>query len=507
MSRKTAAALFITRSGPYGPEVFLAERAPELRFFGGYHALPGGTLSPSDAAGGADAETALERCALRELFEETGLLLHELVPANAAADQLSDVRRLLVAQDETSAAAAPAALADLLAGSRAPARLHAVCRIETPPFAPVRYDTVFYHVPMAAVCHGTQGHEPDVWQGELVGGRFWHPGAALDAWRRGDLLLVPPVVILLELLAAHGSLEAFLAAAAGLAEGYHRGKLHQVRFVPGVVLAPLKTPTLPPATTTNCYIIGHDELWVVDPGSPDPAEQQRLLVLLDELCARGARLGGILSTHHHPDHIGGVNALSVARNLPVRGHAITMARLPAGHHVGAPIADGEVIALGSSPDGKPGWHLRAIHTPGHDRGHLCFHESRYGTLVAGDMLSTISTIIVDPPEGHLATYLASLERLLQEPIQALFPAHGPPQRDGQKLVRQYLRHRRQREASLVEALKSGPATAEQLLPRVYWDADPSLHRFAIRSLLAGLEKLVEEGRAMAADGTWRLVAE
>lgn len=505
MSRKTAAALFLTRPGPYGPEVFLAERAPELRFFGGYHALPGGTLGPADAAGGIDADAALERCAVRELFEETGLLLHQVVAANAGTDQLVDVRRLMVAQDEASAAAAPAAFADLLAGARAPARLQPVCRIETPPFAPVRYDTVFYHVPMEAVRHGTSGTEPDIWKGELVGGRFWHPSAALDAWRRGDLLLVPPVVILLELLEQHGTLDAFCAAAAQLAEGYRNGRLHQVRFVPGVVLAPLRTPTLPPATTTNCYIVGREELWVIDPGSPEPAEQQRLLDLLDELCAKGARLGGILSTHHHPDHVGGINALSNARNLPVRGHPITMERLPTGHRVGAPLADGETVALGTSPDGKPGWHLRAIHTPGHDRGHLCFHESRYDTLVAGDMLSTISTIIVDPPEGHLATYLASLDRLLQEPMQALFPAHGPPQRDGQKLVRQYLRHRRQREASLVEALKAGPATTEQLLPRVYWDADPSLHRFAIRSLLAGLEKLAEEGRARLEDGSWRLL--
>jgi ribonuclease/clavin/mitogillin len=78
-----------------------------------------------------------------------------------------------------------------------------------------------------------------------------------------------------------------------------------VRFSPGVVLAPLRTPTLPPAVTTNCYIVGHERLWVVDPGSPYPDEQQRLLDLLGELQQAGKKVEGILVTHHHPDHVGG----------------------------------------------------------------------------------------------------------------------------------------------------------------------------------------------------------
>ena len=148
----------------------------------------------------------------------------------------------------------------------------------------------------------------------------------------------------------------------------------------------------------------------------------------------------------------------------------------------------------------------AIHTPGHDRGHLCFRESRYGAMLAGDMLSTISSIVIDPPEGHLATYLASLERLAQGPMTTLYPAHGPAMRDGQRLVAQYLRHRRQREASLVAALEQGGGTVEQLLPKVYWDVDARLHPIAARSLLAGLLKLQEEGRAAERSGLWRPVA-
>jgi glyoxylase-like metal-dependent hydrolase (beta-lactamase superfamily II) len=121
------------------------------------------------------------------------------------------------------------------------------------------------------------------------------------------------------------------------------------------------------------------------------------------------------------------------------------------------------------------------------------------------MLSTVSTIVVDPPEGHLKSYLDSLERLLREPMGTLHPAHGPAARDGHRLVRQYLRHRAQRETALVQALQKGPATIDELVPIIYWEIDRAMFWIAARSLLAGAEKLGEEGRArLRADGRWEL---
>lgn len=503
MSRRLSAALLITRGE--GPErrVFLAERAPELRFFGGYQALPGGTVGDEDRAGATDEATALQNCAHRELFEETGLLRHTLPATRTSGEHLKQVREQLLARDRVEPKERPpSAWPGLIAGATPPLPMRELCRIETPPFAPVRYDTAFFHVPLEACTAGTAGPRPEVWPGELVRGRFWYPQQALASWRNGDLLLVPPVVILLEHLARAADFEHFVHEIGTTAQGYHAGRLHQVRFSPGIVLAPLRTPTLPPATTTNCYVVGHERLWVVDPGSPHVDEQERLLALLRELGADGARVEGILVTHHHPDHTGGVVALSRALDLPVRGHPLTLARLEPGYRPGPALDEGMRVPLGRSPDGNPGWELLAIHTPGHDRGHLCFRESRYGAMLVGDMLSTVSTIIVDPPEGHLATYLHSLERLAQSPMTTLYPAHGPALRDGQRLVKQYVRHRRQRETSLVQALQQGSGTIDELLPKVYWDADPKLYRFAARSLLAGLQKLAEEGRAEERHGRW-----
>jgi glyoxylase-like metal-dependent hydrolase (beta-lactamase superfamily II)/8-oxo-dGTP pyrophosphatase MutT (NUDIX family) len=505
MSRRTAAALLITRGEGQDRAVYLVERSPDLRFFGGYWALPGGTVGPEDAHG--DPAAALQACAHRELFEEVGLVRHRLQPAKTAGDALAAQRELLLAHEaKDRALAGPSPWPGIVAGSVPPPPLRELCRIETPPFAPVRYDTTFFHVPLDGCVAGTAGQRPDVWRGELVQGHWWLPQQALASWRNGDLLLVPPVVILLEHLARTADFEQFARELATTAQRYRDGRLHQVRFSPGVVLAPVRTPTLPPATTTNCYVVGHETLWVVDPGSPHADEQQRLLDLLGELTAGGARIAGILATHHHADHVGGVVALSRALDLPVRGHPLTLARLEPGFRAGEALDDGMKVPLGRSPDGKAGWELLVVHTPGHDRGHLCFRESRYGAMLVGDMLSTISTIIVDPPEGHLATYLQSLERLAAEPLTTLYPAHGPAMRDGQRLVKQYLRHRRQREAKLVEVLQQEASTVEQLLPKVYWDADPSLYKYAARSLLAGLQKLQEEGRARETDARWQIVA-
>ena len=246
-------------------------------------------------------------------------------------------------------------------------------------------------------------------------------------------------------------------------------------------------------------------LYVIDPGTHDAKETQRLCELLDGLRSEGRTLEAILLTHHHPDHIGAVNPLSSRYDLPVHAHRLTLERIRPGFRVGRILEDGDRLPLGTSPDGRPGWELEAVFTPGHDRGHLCFRESRYACVIVGDMLSTVSTIVIDPPEGHMRTYLASLERLLAEPMSTLHPAHGPAARDGHRLVRQYLRHRAQREVALVQALAQGPSGLEALVPKIYWEIDASMHQVAARSLLAGAEKLAEEGRArQRPDGQWEL---
>lgn len=494
--------------------VYLVERRADLAFFGGYHAFAGGTvddgdelIAPSGASRLDDEPAAFLGAAAREAFEETGIL------AARGAERIDPSRR---ARLRAALLAAPRAdgsrlFREMLAGeglSIAAERFTPVCRMTTPPFTRLRYETVFYLI------DALPDESPSIDAGELASGEYVDANDALRRWRAGEILIVPPAILLLEMLAAAGGsapTEQFLDAARRLTAQYARGKIHQVYFSPGVRKLTLHTETRPPANHTNAYLVGERTLYLVDPGATRAEEHEKLFEALGEATAGGARVAAILLTHHHPDHVGAVNAAAARLGAPVWAHAETARALAGRIEVARHLADGDTIALGASPDGRPDWTLRALHTPGHARGHLAFVESRYGAILAGDMISTLSTIVIAPPEGHLATYVASLRKLRALPNGTLYPAHGPATRDAHATIDAYLRHRAQREEKLLRAWKKEPARSslalEELLARVYDDVAAEALPLARLSLAAGLEKLVEEGRVEATAGGYALRAE
>lgn len=248
----------------------------------------------------------------------------------------------------------------------------------------------------------------------------------------------------------------------------------------------LRTPTLPPAAHTNVYLVGPEggPVAVVDPGSPYPDQQA---VLDAHLAALPIEL--VLLTHHHGDHTGGAAALAARWGVPIAAHEATARRLEGLVSVTRLLGDGEVVHGAT-----------AVHTPGHAEGHLCFEVG--GATIAGDMVAGLGTILIDPSEGDMAEYLASLERLLARPAARLLPAHGPAIEDGPGKLREYLAHRRMREARVWAALSGAPQSLRELLPRAYGDTPTALWPLAERSLLAHLEKLAREGRAARRDGGW-----
>lgn len=487
---RLSTAVILTRGHGEELEVFLARRNPRLRFFGGFWALPGGVIDDADVVGERDGDATHRRCALRELFEELGVLPEGFDLPDEERRRLRDA----LLEDEM-----PAEWSTLVEGAgRQLSAFQPVGRLTTPPFAPLRYRTRFLHLELPA------GEEPEIIPGELMEGRFFRPAELLETWRSGGFPVVPPALVMAELFG--GDLHSWLAAIGERTRISEEGRQHAIRITPGVAVLPLRTPTLPPATTTNCYVLGNERLYVVDPATYEEEERERLFDFLDDRLAEGCQIEGVIVTHHHHDHVGSVAAVAERHSLPVFAHPLTLERLPEPVARPVPIEDGHEFDLGQAPDGSTDWKLVAHHTPGHDRGHMALQDSRYRALIAGDLLSTVSTIIIDPPEGHLATYLQSLERMLEQKITTLHPAHGPGIWGGEKLLRRYLAHREMREESLLRGLGKGLSTIGQLVPFVYADTDESMYGVASRSLLAGLEKLVEEGRArIPAEGCWELV--
>jgi glyoxylase-like metal-dependent hydrolase (beta-lactamase superfamily II)/8-oxo-dGTP pyrophosphatase MutT (NUDIX family) len=484
---RDSAAVVLVRGEGSALETFWARRGDDVGFMPGFRAFVGGKVDAADAdlevGGVADAsERLLKACAIREAFEEAGVLVALDGPA------------------ETGALAA--ARARLLDGEvRFPelARAHGwrfrgdaltfAGRWQTPPFSAMRFDTVFY------VARVPAGQEATIVPGELASGEWVEPLRALDRWRHGEGTFAAPILWTLIALA-----EGEEGMAERLALGPERARLpvRRIELRWGVVLHPMKTRPLPPATHTNAYLIGEKEMMLVDPGSDDPGEVGELMRLIEALESEGRRLKLIVATHHHPDHVAGIEAVRRLRPVPVAAHPETARHL----RCDLSVADGQWLPLAP---GLNDWAIQAVHTPGHARGHLCLWHRAGRALFTGDHIpGGRGTVIVDPPEGNMADYLRSLERLLALEADVLFPGHGSPQGGVERRIRGLIAHRLEREAKVLAALGGAPATPRELVERVYDDVKPDLWVYAERSLIAHLEKLEAEGRALRdASGGWR----
>jgi glyoxylase-like metal-dependent hydrolase (beta-lactamase superfamily II)/8-oxo-dGTP pyrophosphatase MutT (NUDIX family) len=490
-----AASVLLARQ--YGSsEVFVVARAAALRFLGGFLAFPGGKVHSSDheLARATPGLTGQHVAAIRELFEEIGVLLaHDAMGSFPTAEELAPLRRELMAEQMT--------FNDLLAERHLhlrPEDLTFAGSLVTPPFSPFRFDTAFF------VAVLPPGQIAEVWPGELTEGA-WHSAARVLAdWDAGDNLVSPPTVALLQAIRGR-TIEELPRRIRPLLDELAAGAIHPIWFSPSVQMVPLFSQGLPPSTHTNAYLVGTDPAYLIDPGAVDPTEQERLFALLDGRHAAGLHLRGIVLTHHHSDHIGAADACARRYGVPILAHPWTAQRLRGRVEVTRHLDEGDCLDLGPAPDGKGRWHLQAIHTPGHAPGHLCFYEPRYRLSFVGDMISTLSSVLIPPPpEGDLAIYLDSLRRLQTFPARLLLPAHGSPSARPAFLLEQALTHRREREEQLLQVLGDEARTVPELAGEMYRGLPAQLMRFAEMQVAAGLHKLQGDGRVISADGhSWQ----
>lgn len=256
-----------------------------------------------------------------------------------------------------------------------------------------------------------------------------------------------------------------------------------VELAPNVrrVLAP--NANLYTGPGTNTYLVGTEDIAVIDPG-PDDSEEHLDLVAQ---AGRG-RIRWIVVTHTHIDHSPGAAGLKARTGAEVRGFDERDGFVP-----DSIIKDGDAIE-------GTGFRLETIHTPGHASNHLCYHLAAQRLLFSGDHIMSGSTVVIAPPDGDMRAYLAALAKLKEVESFAVAPGHGPFIDDGHAKVDEYLAHRAQREQAIAAALSEKQrATIEEIVEAVYVDVPDALHPIARYSVWAHLRKLAAEGAARSDD--------
>lgn len=543
-SLRRAATVVVLRERASGMEVLLLRRAVRATDYSSdAYVFPGGVVDAGDRLAhdvcvGLDDAAASARlglpdsgldyfvAAMRECFEEAGLLF-----AIDAAGQPVDLPRLARLQARRDAlhdgAIDIAGLCRQFDVRLAVDRLAYLSHWITPAALPKRFDTRFF------VAVLPDGQSADADQRETASHRWMRPHYALT--HADQLRLLPPTRKTLQTLAALGSVDAVMAFARSTREiaaitprlaigrrgnwpvtpdepawgelalvdpddrgtgSYEIVPGRAVTLMPGLIRVTAGNPGMMTGPGTNTYLIGGgpENLWtVIDPGPDDDAHLDAILA------AAPGPIRQIFVTHTHRDHSPGARALKARTDARTYGMP---ARHPDGQDVDfipdEVLTDGETFTLAG------GQRLRAIHTPGHAANHVCYWLEHERVLLTGDHVMQGSTVVINPPDGHMATYLASLRKVLALDAAWLAPGHGFMIDAPKRVIERLIAHRLQREARVLDALaQAGPADLATLVTLAYADTPAARHGVARRSLLAHLEKLSGDGQAVqSATGHW-----
>lgn len=490
---KAAAGIILTTEP--APRVLLARRSAALRFMAGHHVFPGGRIDDDEPT--VPVINALDtteargvHAAAREIFEETGLLM--AAGDLPDRDEVRTARSAILDGKDTFDAFLDRHHIKIDA-----ARFEFAGDWVTPAIAPIRFDTRYY------ICRVPEAAGEELHVGEIDALDWFTPAGARKAWREGRIQLPPPVAYVLQNLAAYpfpDVLEPLRTC------GEHTGERpSKMEFANGIYVLPLRSPTLPPATHTNCIIVGERDLYLIDPAADDEEERGLLTRQIKMLEDLGGTVKAIILTHSHIDHVCAAEFCRQRYGSPIWAHPETARQLGnVQRSAGVPPAiptpaaepamridrylnDGDTITIVGNPD----YILRVLHTPGHDPGHLCFIEETTRTLIAGDLIANPGTIVVSLDHGgDMTRFIVSLERVANHPgYDTILPAHGMPMTKGPEKIRKHLEHRLWREGKVKAAIEAGKTTLAEILPLAYDDVPPETWPLAELSLRSHLKRL------------------
>ena len=261
---------------------------------------------------------------------------------------------------------------------------------------------------------------------------------------------------------------------------------------PGIRRVIARNPSAFTLYGTGTYILGRGDVAVIDPGPADPAHIEAIT-----RATQGETITHMLVTHTHMDHSPGCRLLADHTDAPTVGF---------GPHGAGKIADGVQVEEGGDMDFSPdvtvvggevvegeGWSVECIYTPGHTSNHICYALQQGRVLFSGDHVMGWSTSVISPPDGDMASYMASLELLLERDDAVYWPTHGPAITEPKPHVRAFIAHRREREEQIRRCLAEGTSRIAEMVPTMYAGVAKQLHPAAARSVFAAMAYMVERG--------------
>ena len=473
--------LTLTRDGPDGVEVLLGRRAESMRAFPGYWAFPGGGVSRTDREGEAfvqnttSGSTSSVVAVVREMSEELGV-----VPNGSSITVVDAGLRKAILEDKL--AFINALKQEMLVTNTS--ELRHISSRTTPPFGPMQFENTFYHLHI-----GNQEFNPSTdMQTEFTAFEWMRPSDMLSRWKMHEIRVAPPVVTLL--MEVERTLRHFDGNIVRAAEDLQKRQpgRRSILFAHGVEVVPVKTATLPPADHTNAYLVGdpEGEFVLVDPACRMREGMEQLAEAVDR---HHGDLIAILFTHSHGDHIGDMDLLREAFDVPVWGSEYTSKTV----HCDRILADGEILHLGNQE-----WTV--LITPGHHPGHICL-LSKAG-LVAGDMVAGIGTILIPPGTGDMDLYIEQLQRLRDMEPHLMFPSHGPVISLPEKTLTYYIKHRKERHQRVLDAVDSGLTTVPEISVHAYANTPDAHPGLAQDQTLAHLLSHERSGRVQQTGQGW-----